>query len=163
MKSKFKFDSKTGTMVPDSPIVPEKPVDDVQEMKGGMMPERPEFEEEKKLDVKSDAPNVMQNQVLQMVRVNRPTAIQLLDARGLPEAYLDSATTGVLMFRERQDYDIYQIVDERTNKPLAYIGGYALQINFNMAELKSMERVEQCLTGLNKLFRKFIMEQALKR
>ena len=67
-----------------------------------------------------------------------------------------------MMFRERQDYDIMQIIDERTNQPLMYIGGYALQMNFNMERLNSMEKIEQCLNGLTKLFRKSIMDYALK-
>jgi len=162
MKTNFKFDKKTGTMVmaESSGNVRNE---EVQKVETGVQPTKPTFNEEKKMEVKSEAPNVMQNQVLQMQRVDKPTAVQLLNDKGIPEAYLDSVNTGVLMFRERQDYDIYQIVDERTSKPLAYIGGYALQINFNMTELNSMEKVEQCLGGLTKLFRKFIMEQALKK
>lgn len=42
-------------------------------------------------------------------------------------------------------------VMKKTGKVLAYIGGYALQFNFNMAELNTMERIEQCLQGLVKL------------
>ena len=76
-------------------------------------------------------------------------------------AYLDSITTGILMFRERQDYDICQITDEKTGKVLAYIGGYGLAFNFNMSELRNMERIEQCLQGLMKLFRHKIMTQYL--
>lgn len=167
MKRNFKFDKKTGTMVmaetPGTKMTGLKPTDDVQEIKNDSQVGKPEFNEERKIVIKSDVPNVMQNQVLQMKRVDVPTAVQLLDSNGIPEAYLDSVNTGVMMFRERDDYDIYQIVDERTNKPLAYIGGYALQINFNMDELKSMERIEQCLTGLSKLFKKFILDQALSR
>lgn len=167
MKTNFKFDKKTGTMVADdtseNKLSNVNQNDDVRKIKSDSQQSKPEFDEERKMNVKSDIANVYQNQVLQMKRVNKPSAVQLVDENGAPEAYLDSVTAGVTMFRERQDYDIYQIVDERTNKPLAYIGGYALQISFNMAELKSMEKIEQCLGGLTKLFRKFIMEQALNR
>lgn len=162
MKSSFKFDKKTGTMVMEnSPEIQEikkeeKPIDAAQV-------QQTRFDEEKKMNIKSDIANVVQNHVLQMKRMDKPTPVQLLDENGNLEAYIDSVNAGVMMFREREDYDVYQIVDERTNKPLAYIGGYALQISFNMAELKSMERVEQCLQGLNKLFRKFITDQALNR
>jgi len=162
MKTNFKFDKKTGTMVA-ADAANTNPREEVKRIEADTQLPKPEFNEEKKLEVKSDMANVMENKVLQMKRVDKPTAVQLVGNDGMPEAYLDSVTTGVLMFRERQDYDIYQIVDERTSKPLAYIGGYALQISFNMAELNSMERVEQYLNGINKLFKKFIMEQALSK
>lgn len=167
MKHNFKFDKKTGTMVPTDAAIAQglenKAQEQVVQSKPTSQMQKPEFAEEKKVEVKSETINIQQNQIVQMKRVNKPTPIQLINEDGLPEAYLDSVTTGVMMFRDRQDYDIYQIVDERTSKPLAYIGGYALQINFNMAELKSTERIEQCLQGLTKLFRKVIMDQALNR
>ena len=162
MKSSFTFDKKTGTMVMNKAPEVQEVKKEVEQV-GAPQIQQPQFNEEKKLSVKSDTTNVMHNQVLQMQRVDKITPVQLVDDNGIPEAYLDSVSAGVMMFREREDYDIYQIVDERTNKPLAYIGGYALQISFNMDELKSMERVEQCLQGLNKLFRKFITDQALNR
>ena len=162
MKSSFTFDKKTGTMVMNKAPEVQEVKKEVEQVEAPHI-QQPQFNEEKKLSVKSDTPNVMHNQVLQMQRIDKITPVQLVDGNGIPEAYLDSVSTGVMMFREREDYDIYQIVDDRTNKPLAYIGGYALQISFNMDELKSMERVEQCLQGLNKLFRKFITDQALNR
>lgn len=122
----------------------------------------PMFQQEKKIDVKADTVNVNRNQVVQMKRVSHPTPIQLIDENGMPEAYIDSITTGILMFRDREDYNICQISDEKTEKVLAYIGGYALQFNFNMAELNTMERIEQCLQGLVKLFRHQIMNQNLR-
>ena len=123
---------------------------------------QPKFKQEKKIDVKADTVNVNRNQVVQMKRVSHPTPIQLVDENGIPEAYIDSITTGVSMFRDREDYVICQISDEKTGKILAYIGGYALQFNFNMAELNTMERIEQCLQGLVKLFRHQIMNQNLR-
>lgn len=66
-----------------------------------------------------------------------------------------------VQFRAQSDYTIMQVTDERSGKPLMYIGGYALEIKFNMAELNSVVRVEQCLEGLKKMFRKFIVDQAL--
>lgn len=122
----------------------------------------PKFQQEKKIDVKTDTVNVNRNQVVQMKRVSHPTPIQLIDENSMPEAYIDSITTGILMFRDREDYNICQISDEKTGKVLAYIGGYALQFNFNMAELNTMERIEQCLQGLVKLFRHQIMNQNLR-
>lgn len=122
----------------------------------------PKFQQEKKIDVKADTVNVNRNQVVQMKRVSHPTPIQLIDENSMPEAYIDSITTGILMFRDREDYNICQISDEKTGKVLAYIGGFALQFNFNMAELNTMERIEQCLQGLVKLFRHQIMNQNLR-
>lgn len=166
MKHKFTFDKASGTMVPDSPAVAQglkaNVQREVQEIKPNATTEAPTFRETKKMEAKSAANvNVRQNQVVQMKRIDKPSAVQLVDEHGVPEAYLDSITTGVVMFRERQDYSIYQITDDKTGKILAYIGGYALQINFNMDELKTMERIEQCLEGLKKLFRHQIMHQPL--
>ena len=165
MKSNFKFDKRTGTMVPNNEAV-------AQGLKAGVHKEiiqtqsdsntqKPTFQEERRIEVKSEAVNMQRNQIVKMKRVDRPTPMQLIDANGMPEAYLDSETIGIMMFRERQDYDICQISDEKTGKVLAYIGGYALQFNFNMSELRTMERIEACLQGIVKLFRHKIMTQNL--
>lgn len=69
----------------------------------------------------------------------------------------------VVQFRENSDYTIVQVVDERTRKPMMIIGGYALDIKFNMAELRSTEKIEQLLGGLTSMFRKMILEQALNK
>lgn len=165
MKHKFQFDKKTGTMVPESDAVAQwvkaNVHNDVQQSKPDVHTQKPVFQEEKSIDVKNDVPTIRHNQIVQMQRVDKPTPIQLIDDKGIPESYLDSVTSGVMMFRELQDYDICQITEEKTGKVLAYIGGYALQINFNMAELKTMERIEQCLQGIVKLFRHKIMTQTL--
>lgn len=166
MKSQYRFDKKTGTMVPSSDAVAQgvnaNVHKEVVETKSDSTTTQPQFQQEKKIDVKSDSIVANQNQVVQMKRVDHPSPIQLVDVNGLPEAYLDSITTGVVMFREREDYDICQISDEKSGKVLAYIGGFALQINFNMAELNTMERIEQCLQGIVKLFRHQIMNQNLR-
>lgn len=166
MKTKFQFDKKTGTMVPASDAVAQaikaNVHKEVVETKTDDTISKPEFQQEKKIEVKREAVNVAQHQIVRMKRVDRLTPIQLVDNNDIPEAYLDSITTGVAMFREREDYDICQITDEKTGKILAYIGGYALQFNFNMAELNTLERIEQCLQGLTKLFRHKIMSQNLR-
>lgn len=69
----------------------------------------------------------------------------------------------IIQFRENTDYSIFTVNDERTGRPMMYIGGYALDIKFNMAELRSTKSIEQLLTGLSSLFRKLILEQALDR
>ena len=117
----------------------------------------PVFKERKQIINKNSTVNVEQNQVVKMQRTNKPTPVQLVNEDGLPESYLDSISTGIMMFRERQDYDICQITDEKTGKVLAYIGGYALAFDFNMSELRSMEKIEQCLQGITKLLRHKIM------
>lgn len=166
MKTEFKFDKATGTMKPASDAVAQavnaNVHKDVVQTKADSTTTQPKFQQEKKIDVKADTVNVNRNQVVQMKRVSHPTPIQLIDENGMPEAYIDSITTGVSMFRDREDYDICQISDEKTGKVLAYIGGFALQFNFNMAELNTMERIEQCLQGLVKLFRHQIMNQNLR-
>lgn len=164
MKTKFKFDNASGTMIPVESGVQQaikaNVRKDVTESKATENTQKPKFEKEKKIEIKSEAINIS-NPIVQMKRTESPTSIQLIDSKGLPESYLDSATMGVMMFREREDYDICQIVDEKTGKILAFIGGYALQINFNMSELRTMEKIEECLQGLTKLFRHKIMTQTL--
>ena len=167
MKHKFQFDKKTGTMVPMTTTVVEEVKENeqngVQQHQSGVQAKKPIFADSKSIAVKTGTINTQQNQIVKMQRVDTPTPIQLINENGIPEAYLDSVTTGVMMFRELQDYDICQITDEKTGKVLVYIGGYALQINFNMAELNTMERIDQCLQGIVKLFRHKIMSQPLNK
>ena len=67
---------------------------------------------------------------------------------------------GIVQFREQSDLTIFQILDEQSGVPLGYISGYALDINFNMRELRSAERVEQFLDGIKKMFREAILDKA---
>lgn len=69
----------------------------------------------------------------------------------------------IIQFRQNTDYTIFQVVEERTKKPMMMIGGYGLEIKFNISELRSTERIEQLLGGLNTMFRKLILEQALSQ
>ncbi len=64
-------------------------------------------------------------------------------------------------FREKSDLSVLQITDYDTHKVMGYIAGYGLDINFNMEELNSVDRVEQFLEGLKKAFRSIILEKAL--
>ncbi len=64
-------------------------------------------------------------------------------------------------FREKSDLSVVQITDYDTHRVMGYIAGYGLDINFNMEELNSMDRVEQFLEGLKKAFRTVILEKAL--
>lgn len=164
MKHKFQFDKRTGTMVPagaETAPGTNAGKSEVAETPSAQIPEKPVFKEKKQIINKNSSVNVEQNQIVKMQRTNKPTPVQLVNEAGLPESYLDSITTGIMMFRERQDYDICQITDEKTGKVLAYIGGYALAFNFNMSELRSMEKIEQCLQGIVKLLRHKIMTQNL--
>lgn len=165
MKHQFQFDKTTGTMRPTSDAVEQGLAANVHK-EVSIRPTtsentKPVFENPRQITTQPTSAGAQGVQVVKMKRVNEPTAIQLVNEDGLPEAYLDSDNTGVMMFREMEDYDICQITDEKTGKVLAYIGGYALQINFNMSELRTMERIEQCLQGLTKLFRHKIMTQNL--
>lgn len=69
----------------------------------------------------------------------------------------------IVQFREGSDYTIVQIKEERSSKTMMIIAGYGLEIKFNMAELRSTERIEQLLGGLTSMFRKMILEQALSK
>ena len=163
MNSKFQFDKKTGTMVLVSGLDKQSEevaaVTETSASNAADGIEKPVFANEKGVDV-SAGTSARKAQPVRMKRVDKPTPVQLVTEAGVPEAYLDAVTDGVLLFRDRQDYDICQITDERSGRVLAYIGGYALQINFNMAELDTPERVEQCLRGIAKLFRHKITAQA---
>lgn len=163
MRKEFKFDPRTGTYVSaEQSEVRDIDVPKPQEIKSTPSTGKPaEAPKQKSVVPKSPAAVAGGYKVVKMRRTDKPTPVQLVDDNGLPESYLDATNTGVMMFREREDYDICQITDERTGKVLAYIGGYALAFNFNMAELRTMERIEQCLQGLVKLFRHKIMTQTL--
>ncbi len=69
----------------------------------------------------------------------------------------------IIQFRQNADYTVFQVVEERSKKPMMIIGGYGLEIKFNIAELRSTERIEQLLGGLTTMFRKLILEQALSK
>lgn len=99
------------------------------------------------------------------------TTLPILSEEQAEEKKLDLGThkpniatnESVIQFRENSDYSIVQVVDERTRKPMMIIGGYALDIKFNMAALRSTEKIEQLLGGLTSMFRKMILEQALNK
>lgn len=76
-----------------------------------------------------------------------------------------NADTGedIVQFRESSDLTIFQILEERSRKPMMVIAGYGLEIKFNMSELRTTERIEQLLDGLSDMFRKMIVEQALSK
>lgn len=69
----------------------------------------------------------------------------------------------IIQFRQNTDYTIFQVFEERSRKTMMVIGGYGLEIKFNIAELRSTERIEQLLGGLTIMFRKLILEQALSK
>lgn len=85
---------------------------------------------------------------------------KLIDGIEKQKANID-VDEGEVVFKERSDFTIFQIVDDRTGAVLAYISGYALDINFNLAELKSVQRIEQLIEGIEKLFRSFVVEKIM--
>lgn len=122
-KSKFVFDSASGTL---------KQVDDnINEQPTQLPPSATDTEEKEEVsvDLSTRKPNVGNENIIQ--------------------------------FRENSDYTIFQVNDERTRKTMMIIAGYGLEIKFNMAELRSTEKIEQLLGGLTAMFRKMILEQAL--
>lgn len=74
-----------------------------------------------------------------------------------------SVDENIVQFRENSDYTIFQVNEERSRKTMMIIAGYGLEIKFNMAELRSTEKIEQLLSGLTSMFRKMILEQALSK
>ena len=61
-------------------------------------------------------------------------------------------------FRYMSDRQVINIMDEKTGTVLCCISGYALHWAFNLKELNSVAKVEQCLDGLTKLFRNKITD-----
>ena len=68
-----------------------------------------------------------------------------------------------IVFKRDTDYRIFQILDEDTRAVMGYIGGYALDISFNLQEMRSVEKIEQFLNGLTGLFRRIISDQILSQ
>jgi hypothetical protein len=69
----------------------------------------------------------------------------------------------ILNFKEHSDLSIVQIVDNDTRTVLGYIAGYALDMEFNMKELNSVEQIEKFLDGMKKAFRQIILEKTLNK
>lgn len=70
---------------------------------------------------------------------------------------------GIVQFREKSDYTIFQFVEPKTQSILGYIGGYALDFSFNLDKIKSTERLEQLLEGIKGVYRKMISDQILRQ
>lgn len=73
------------------------------------------------------------------------------------------AEEGVVHFRERSDFSMFQILDEDTKAVMGYIAGYGLDISFNLQELRGVERIEQFLEAVKGLFRQIITDQILNQ
>ena len=77
---------------------------------------------------------------------------------------IDGGEEAEVVFRQFSDLSIMRVDDQATGKWLCYFSGYALDIKFNMEELKganASKKIEAALEGLNKLFRKIILDQAV--
>ena len=125
----FQFNPETGTMEPQDKIV---------------------FDMEKKVEndkiVKDKpAPSIPKSNGRDIVRERQKHNLNLNEQ--------------VLSFKELSDRDIINILDDQTNTSLCCISGYDLHFSFNLHELRSVQRIEQCLDGLTKLFRNKITEE----
>jgi len=141
MKTGFVFDKKTGTMQPVNNAAHQ-----LKPMLQNPTP-APQFNNEKTVNTTPQFGNY---------RVD-DEKLELLE-KYAKELGLE----GILLFRQQTDYTICQITDEHSGKVMAYIAGYALNIKFNMEECNSVAKVEQCLEGIKKLFRTFIVQQAIE-
>ena len=142
---KYVFDKETGTMQPERTDnqVGLKPM----VVQGQQPTQQPQFKNER---VVNTTPRLGSSRV-------DDEKLELLE-KYASELGLE----GILLFRQHTDYTICQITDERSGNVMAYIGGYALNIKFNMEQLNSVAKVEQCLEGIKKLFRSFIVQQAIE-
>lgn len=96
-------------------------------------------------------------------------AVEEVDVNLKEEIGEELPTTGdeneaEIVFKKFSDLSIMRVDDENTGKWLCYFAGYALDIQFNIEELKgthAMQKIEAALEGLNRLFRKIILDQVL--
>lgn len=80
------------------------------------------------------------------------------------QANVENGEEAEMVFKQFSDLSIMRVDDQATGKWLCYFSGYALDIKFNMEELKganASKKIEAALEGLNKLFRKIILDQAV--
>lgn len=70
---------------------------------------------------------------------------------------------GIVQFRERSDYTIFQFIEPKTQRVVGYIGGYALDFSFNISQIHNTETLEMLLEGIKGVFRKMISEQILQK
>ena len=84
---------------------------------------------------------------------------------GLKQEHTVNVATdeGIVQFREKSDYTIFQFIEPKTQSVLGYIGGYALDFSFNLEQIKSTERLEQLLEGIKGVYRKMISDQILRQ
>lgn len=87
------------------------------------------------------------------------------DTQTYPELKSNEQLDGepIFKFRAQNDLTTYQVIDDETRKPMMTISGYALEIKFNLGELKTTEKIEQLLSGLTDMWRKLIVSQALQK
>lgn len=96
------------------------------------------------------------------VPVTSEEAINIASKADQPN--VDNDDEAEVVFKKQSDLSIMRVDDQATGKWLCYFSGYALDIKFNMEELKkgnSTKKIEAALEGLNKLFRKIILDQAV--
>lgn len=67
-----------------------------------------------------------------------------------------------ITFKSISDHTAIRITDPTEKNTLVEIGGYDLQINFNMEHINSIEDVESAIDGLGQLFRQTIMDKLLE-
>lgn len=70
---------------------------------------------------------------------------------------------GIVQFREKSDYTIFQFIEPKTQRVVGYIGGYALDFSFNISQIHNTETLEMLLEGIKGVFRKMISEQILQK
>lgn len=129
---KFVFDEKTGTMVPSNPVLHELSKQSVSE------------------PIKTAKP------VTEVPVVNKYSMLEGMQ-RPKHNVVVDEP---IVQFHEYSDKDVVQIIDNDTGRLMGYIAGYALDVQFNMDELRSVEKIEKFLDGWSKYLRSVILKNA---
>lgn len=86
--------------------------------------------------------------------------MKLLASKADEQQETEVTKTCEYVFKE-SDYKMFQILNEDTHAVMGYIGGFDLDISFNLNELNSVEKIERFIDALQNLFRKIITDQIL--
>lgn len=93
---------------------------------------------------------------------DKPEGKSIIDQPQVPN--VDTENEDEVVFKKFSDLSIIRVDDKSTGKWLCYFSGYALDIQFNIEELKganATKKIEACLEGIQKLFRKIIFDQVI--
>lgn len=75
----------------------------------------------------------------------------------------DGNTADRVSFHATKDLKIIQFVDERSNEIMGFMSGYALDVQFNPANIRTMEALDNLVESIGQMFKRMILENTLKK